>query len=202
MKVTLLLADSAQAVNGKLYVLGGGWSICGPDPTPMAIAIKIEVPWDRTNIKYPILVELVDADGQPVSLPGEGGVEAPLRIEGEIEVGRPVGVKAGTPLDAVIAINIGPVRPTAVSRGSSRSAATRTRIGESASQRDRVSRPQDPNLARHSRRALRALRNSRELKAGPAIPWRRRRPRKRRDASSAAALRLESTSPSRAAPRG
>jgi hypothetical protein len=109
MKVTLLLADSAQAVNGKLYVLGGGWSICGPDPTPMAIAIKIEVPWDRTNIKYPILVELVDADGQPVSLPGEGGVEAPLRIEGEIEVGRPVGVKAGTPLDAVIAINIGPV---------------------------------------------------------------------------------------------
>ena len=32
MKVTMLLADSAQAIEGKLYILGGGWSITGPDP--------------------------------------------------------------------------------------------------------------------------------------------------------------------------
>ena len=44
MKVTMLLADAAQAVNGKLYILGGGWSVAGPDPTPMAIALKMEVP--------------------------------------------------------------------------------------------------------------------------------------------------------------
>ena len=49
MKVTILLADAAEAVNGKLYVLGGGWSITGPDPSPMALAIKIEVPWDQSN---------------------------------------------------------------------------------------------------------------------------------------------------------
>ena len=39
MKVTILLADAAQAAEGKLYVLGGGWSITGPDPSPMALAI-------------------------------------------------------------------------------------------------------------------------------------------------------------------
>jgi hypothetical protein len=27
MKLTMLLADAAEAVNGKLYILGGGWSI-------------------------------------------------------------------------------------------------------------------------------------------------------------------------------
>ena len=36
MKATLLLADAAQAAEGKLYVLGGGWSVTGPGPAPMA----------------------------------------------------------------------------------------------------------------------------------------------------------------------
>ena len=52
MRVTLMLADSAQAVEGKLYILGGGWSLVGPEPTPMAIALKIEVPWDETNRRH------------------------------------------------------------------------------------------------------------------------------------------------------
>jgi hypothetical protein len=34
VKVTMLLADAAQAVDGKLYILGGGWTITGPDPIP------------------------------------------------------------------------------------------------------------------------------------------------------------------------
>ena len=42
MNVTMLLADSAQVADGKLYVLGGGWSLTGPDPTPSAVAIKLE----------------------------------------------------------------------------------------------------------------------------------------------------------------
>jgi len=27
----MLLADAAQTVGGKLYILGGGWTICGQD---------------------------------------------------------------------------------------------------------------------------------------------------------------------------
>ena len=59
MKVTMMLADSAQAIGGKLYVLGGGWSITGPAPTPSAIVIKIDVPWDQANIKHHAKFELV-----------------------------------------------------------------------------------------------------------------------------------------------
>lgn len=107
MKVTILLADAAQAAEGKLFVLGGGWSIIGPDPTPMALAIKIEVPWDQANQQHQCRLELLDSDGQPVLVDtGEG--EQPIFIEAGFEVGRPPGVKPGTPIDLPLAINIPP----------------------------------------------------------------------------------------------
>ena len=43
-----MLADSAQAVGGKLYILGGGWSRSA-GAAPFAIAAKIEVPWDEAS---------------------------------------------------------------------------------------------------------------------------------------------------------
>ena len=104
MKVTMLLADAAQAMGGKLYLLGGGWSITGPDPTPSAIAIKIEVPWDMANRPHTLNLALLDDDGQPVVL-GDKAIE----VGGNFEVGRPPGLPPGTPLDAVLAIPLGPV---------------------------------------------------------------------------------------------
>lgn len=108
MKVTMLLADSAQAVNGKLYILGGGWSITGPDPTVMAIVIKIEVPWDEANKRHKLELALLNADGQPVMVPTPTG-DRPVELSGEFEVGRPPGLKPGTPLDFPVALNIGPL---------------------------------------------------------------------------------------------
>jgi len=105
MKVTLLLCDSAQAVDGKLYVLGGGWSIAGPGPVTMGLAVKIEVPWDQANQKHKLKIELIDDDGQPIALSTPEG-EKPLMIEADFEVGRPPGLIAGTPLDSVLAINM------------------------------------------------------------------------------------------------
>jgi len=107
MRVTMLLADAAQAINGKLYILGGGWSIIGPDPVPSAIAIKIEVPWDEANKRHKLKLELVDADGRPVTVPTPTG-EKPVQLEGDFEVGRPPGLKPGTPLDMAMALNVGP----------------------------------------------------------------------------------------------
>jgi hypothetical protein len=109
VKVTLLLADSAQAVDGKLYVLGGGWSITGPEPTAMAIALKLEVPWDQANRRHVWRLELLDQDGDPVEAPGPDGDPAPVEITGEFELGRPAGLKPGTPLDLPLAINLGPL---------------------------------------------------------------------------------------------
>ena len=107
-QVTLLLADAAQAIDNKLYILGGGWSVTGPGPMPSAIALHVKVPWDQANLKHRMRLELVDADGHPVEVPGEGGPE-PLRIENEFEVGRPAGLAPGTPIDVSLAINLSPL---------------------------------------------------------------------------------------------
>jgi hypothetical protein len=107
-KVTMMLADAAQAVAGKLYILGGGWSVTGPSPQPTAIALYIKVPWDLTNTPHKLLLELVDLDGEPVIVDTPMGHQA-LRVESDFEVGRPAGIKPGTPLDVALALNFGPI---------------------------------------------------------------------------------------------
>lgn len=97
----MLLADAAEAIGGKLYVLGGGWSITGPDPSTFAIAVKVEVPWNEANAKHEWELTLVDEDSREVKL---GDPPNPVRISAPFEVGRPAGLKAGTPLDMTFAI--------------------------------------------------------------------------------------------------
>lgn len=104
----MLLADAVQVADGKLYVLGGGWSMIGPGPSPIGIAIKIEVPWHQANERHTWALELVDGDGAPVMVPTPEG-EGPLQIRGDFEVGRPPGVLPGTPLDLPVAINTPPL---------------------------------------------------------------------------------------------
>ncbi len=106
--VTVLLADAAQAVGGKLYILGGGWSTTGPHPTPSALAIYIKVPWDQANRRHRMRLDLVDSDGNPVEVDSPIGSQ-PVVVESEIEVGRPPGTAPGTPLDIALAINLGPL---------------------------------------------------------------------------------------------
>ncbi len=106
-KVTMLLADHAEAVNGKLYINGGAWTWVGPTPQPFAIALVFEVPWDQANEKQHFTLELVDADGAPLMVSGDSG-EEPLRLEGEFEVGRPPGTVRGTPLTWPATVNFGP----------------------------------------------------------------------------------------------
>ena len=107
MKVTMLLADSVQAVGGKLYILGGGWSVTGP-PAQFGIAILIEIPWDQTNQKHPWKLELLESDGAAVLVQTPSG-EQPLVFQGELEVGRPPGLKPGTPIAVPLAINLAPL---------------------------------------------------------------------------------------------
>lgn len=106
--VTMMLADSAQALDNKLYILGGGWSVTGPEPSPSAIAVQIKVPWDQANEKHHMLLELLDLDGEPVLLDTLVGRQA-LRVENEFEVGRPPGLKPGTAIEVALALNFGPI---------------------------------------------------------------------------------------------
>lgn len=99
----MLLCDSAQALGGKLYILGGGWTqIAVPQgtPVPMSLAIKLAVPWSRANQRIKFSVVLKDSDGNAV--PNDDGF---VQLESEFEVGRPPGLEEGTPLDAIFAVN-------------------------------------------------------------------------------------------------
>lgn len=105
LRVNMLLCDSAQANNGKLFILGGGLSVIGPKPQPIALAIHVTVPWDRANIAHNWTVELIDEDGRPVMVG-----EKPVTVQGKFEAGRPAGLRAGTPLGVALAINLTALR--------------------------------------------------------------------------------------------
>lgn len=102
MDVTMLLCDAAEQQGGKLYILGGGFSIIWAPNTPvnMALAVKVSVPWDRANEKHQIHAALITDDGDAVDV-GAG----PVEVQGELEVGRPAGLKRGVPLDAPFALS-------------------------------------------------------------------------------------------------
>jgi hypothetical protein len=95
----MLLADAAQVVDGKLYVLGGGLQAIGPNPQPVAIVLWIQVPWDRANRKHDWQLELLDEDGMPVL-----HQDRPILVAGQFEAGRPPGATPGTPLPVPVAI--------------------------------------------------------------------------------------------------
>ena len=110
MRVTIMLADAAQESGGKLFILGGGWSVTGPMIPPSAIALKIDVPWDQANRPHHWRLELMTEDGDPFEIERQ-----PLRVEGEFEVGHPPGAAPGSFIDVPIAVNFGsfPLTPGA-----------------------------------------------------------------------------------------
>lgn len=108
MNVTMLLCDAAQVSDGKLYILGGGWSITGPEPVPSAVAMKIDVDWSEANVAHHWELFLEDADGRPVMMETPDGSQ-PIEVRGEFTVGQPPGIPPGSPIDVALAVNLGPV---------------------------------------------------------------------------------------------
>jgi hypothetical protein len=108
----MLLADYAVVSDGKLTIVGGGWSQTGPEPAAFGIGLLIQVPWDQANTMHSFSMELLDADGAPVSFDDEeeeGESDQVVAFGGEFEVGRPPGLKPGTPLDFPVAVNSTPL---------------------------------------------------------------------------------------------
>ena len=101
IKITMMIAaDSAQAVDGKLYVLGGGFNHLAVSEFPAThqfdIAMMVDVPWTETNRPYEVVVELVDADGQPMG----------YRAEAVLETGRPAGARPGSAFAVPLAVPV------------------------------------------------------------------------------------------------
>lgn len=111
MRIDVLLADSAQAVQGKLYILGGGWTDTthGPEQhtIPHALAVLVHVPWDQVDRPHQLVADLLDVDGNKVLL-GESG-DDPVQLVMDFEVTPAPGVDPGTSLPVPFAANIGPL---------------------------------------------------------------------------------------------
>ncbi len=96
-----LLADAAQAVGGKVFVLGGGWNLFRaasyPAPVQLAIAIGLGFSSDEVGIKYPLNVVIAD----------EAGVPVVPEMKGQVETGQPApDVPKTASVKIPVAINI------------------------------------------------------------------------------------------------
>jgi len=89
---TLLLANHVEVVNGLLYVSGGGWTEHrrpvtpqGPALSHLGIGVSVLVPWNETNAPHTFTVLIEDEDATPI-----------VKIDGQINVGRPPALPAGS----------------------------------------------------------------------------------------------------------
>lgn len=110
MKATVVLADAAEAVNGKVYGIGFGWNVTVTPTPPQTVVLFLDVAWDETNRDINLHVELLDADGHRVEVPGPVGLQ-PLMFDAQMQLGRPPGVAHGTSFRAPIAVPIPPGLP-------------------------------------------------------------------------------------------
>lgn len=102
MEAIVLLCDHVAVAEGKFYINGAGWTqVRAMQPAAMGLAIYIRVGWDKSNVPHVVVLQLMTEDGNP-ALDQEG---SPWRAEGTFEVGRPAGMRHGTPLSAPMALN-------------------------------------------------------------------------------------------------
>ena len=96
----LILADSAQVLSNKLYLLGGGWDVVTvntgfPVQHACGIAVSFWVPWNFTNQKHSMEIEIQACDGATLG-----------KLEGQFEVGRAPGIQQGQPQRSQLAFNM------------------------------------------------------------------------------------------------
>lgn len=95
----VILADRAEVLGGKLYVMGGGWDRANVrdwnQPLLMAIALGILVPWNATNEQHHVRLWFEDADGGHIS----------PQIDTGFRTGRPPHLDSGATQRIMLAIN-------------------------------------------------------------------------------------------------
>lgn len=96
----LILADRAEGINGKLYMMGGAWDQLNiPDvnaPAQFAVAVGLLCPWHATNEPLPLRVVIENEDGTQVMPP----------FEVNVQVGRPSTARKGQSFRSIVAINL------------------------------------------------------------------------------------------------
>ena len=96
----LILADRAEIVAGKLYVMGGAWDQLFiqdiTQPALFSVAVGIEIPWNATNEQHSVRLVIEDIDGHEITAVGES----------KFVVGRPPWAIADTPQRVTFALPV------------------------------------------------------------------------------------------------
>ena len=132
-----MLCDYAQVSEGKLYITGGGISrISGPGlPPGFTVAALLHVPWNDTNRAIAFTLDLVDQDGRAVTDP----MGLQIRLQGQVEVGRPPGLEQGISIENAMTVNTGGISlPPGVTHGDCTSTVRRATSGSRVSPWSRV----------------------------------------------------------------
>lgn len=102
----LLIADRAEVINGKLYLMGGAWDhITVGDlsqPISFYLALGIVIPWNATNEHHQLRLTVQDADG--------GGL---AQLDGQFVAGRPPHLTTGSQQRVLFAAGLNVVLPRA-----------------------------------------------------------------------------------------
>ena len=95
----LVLADHAEVLDGKVYMMGGAWDRIHVNdinvPVSLSIVVGVIIPWGLTNEPHQLQIRMEDADGNRV-LPD---------AEITINMGRPATATKGQTFRAIAALN-------------------------------------------------------------------------------------------------
>jgi len=84
----LILADRAEVINNKLYMMGGGWDqflvVDFAQPVGLSLAVAVLIPWQATNLQHTVTLAIQDADARDI-----------LTIPTAMVTGRPPQMEAG-----------------------------------------------------------------------------------------------------------
>lgn len=101
-----VLADYAEVVGGKLYLMGGGWDTSHttgfPTQLRLAVALGVRVGWSETVRHTPVHITIEDDDGQSF-----------VRLDGMIGADRVESLPAGSSQLAQLAANLPATLPKA-----------------------------------------------------------------------------------------
>jgi hypothetical protein len=102
----IILADRAEVLQDKLYMMGGAWSEIGVHdfaaPVPVGVAVSIQVPWNATTKQHTWAIAMQTADGETVA-----------GVDGTFAVGRPPLIEEGTSQRALLAFTLPVLLPAA-----------------------------------------------------------------------------------------
>jgi hypothetical protein len=95
----VLLAEHAEVIHGKLYLMGGGWeNITVQDfgaPVVLPLAVSILVPWPATNRPHTVDISIQSADAAVLAEVGR-----------RLTVGRPADIEPGTSQRSMMVLRV------------------------------------------------------------------------------------------------